>query len=85
MGYAEELLSDGERIVARKKQHWFVFVAGARFTILAVVIAVVVAILSSGMSAARAPRARSAPSCNGSPWSCSSAGSPSSAGPPCAT
>jgi hypothetical protein len=50
MGYAEELLSDGERIVARKKQHWFVFVAGARFTILAVVIAVIVAILSSGMS-----------------------------------
>ena len=49
MGYAEELLSDGERIVDRKKQHWFVFVAGARFTILAVVIAVILAILSSGI------------------------------------
>ncbi len=49
MGYAEELLSDGERIIAREKQHWFVFVAGARFTILAVVIAVILAILSSGI------------------------------------
>ncbi len=49
MGYAEELLSDGERIIAREKQHWFVFVAGARFTILAVVIAVILAILSGGL------------------------------------
>jgi uncharacterized membrane protein YdbT with pleckstrin-like domain len=49
MGYAEELLSEGERIIAREKQHWFVFVAGARFTILAVVIAVILAILSSGI------------------------------------
>ena len=49
MGYTEDLLSDGERIVARQKQHWFVFVAGARFTILAVIIAVILAVLSSGI------------------------------------
>jgi hypothetical protein len=57
MGYAEELLSDGERIVARQKQHWFVFVAGARFTILAVVIAVILAILSGGIKGDGAPGA----------------------------
>ena len=57
MGYAEELLSDGERIIAREKQHWFVFVAGARFTILAVVIAVILAILSSGIQGDGAPGA----------------------------
>jgi len=57
MGYTEELLSEGERIVARQKQHWFVFVAGARFTILAVIIAVILAILSSGIQGDGAPGA----------------------------
>ena len=41
MSYADGLLSTGERIVHRKKQHPFVFIWGARWTILAVVIAVV--------------------------------------------
>ena len=57
MGYTEELLSEGERIVARQKQHWFVFVAGARFTILAVIIAVILAILGSGIQGDGAPGA----------------------------
>ena len=41
MGYADGLLTTGERVVHREKQHWWVFVWGARFTILAVVIAVI--------------------------------------------
>ena len=77
MGYAEELLSDGERIIAREKQHWFVFVAGARFTILAVVIAVILAILSSGIQGDGAPGALRTV-LNWSRSSCSSAGSQSS-------
>ena len=84
MGYAEELLSDGERIIAREKQHWFVFVAGARFTILAVVIAVILAILSSGIQGDGAPGALRTV-LNGSRSSCSSAGSRSSPGPRSAT
>ena len=43
MGYADGLLSTGERIVHREKQHWFVFIWGARYTILAVIVAVVAA------------------------------------------
>jgi len=39
MGYAERLMSTGERIVHREKQHWFVFIWGARYTILALIIA----------------------------------------------
>ena len=35
MGYADGLLATGERIVHREQQHWFVFVWGARWTILA--------------------------------------------------
>jgi hypothetical protein len=41
MGYADGLLATGERVVHREKQHWWVFVWGARFTILAVVIAII--------------------------------------------
>ncbi len=41
MSYADGLLSTGERVVHREKQHWWVFVWGARYTILAVIIAVV--------------------------------------------
>ena len=36
MAYADGLLSTGERIMHREKQHWFVFVWGARYTIFAV-------------------------------------------------
>ena len=41
MGFADTLLSTGERIIHREKQHWFVFVWGARFTILAIVVAII--------------------------------------------
>jgi PH (Pleckstrin Homology) domain-containing protein/putative oligomerization/nucleic acid binding protein len=41
MSYADGLLATGERITHREKQHPFIFVWGARWTILAVVIAIV--------------------------------------------
>ena len=50
MAYADGLLSTGERIFHREKQHWWVFVWGARFTILAVVLAIVLGILSTGLA-----------------------------------
>lgn len=50
MSYADGLLSTGERIVHREKQHWFVFVWGARFTILALVISAILFWISNGMS-----------------------------------
>lgn len=50
MGYADGLLSTGERIIHREKQHWFVFIWEARYTILAVIAAIVLAILTSGMT-----------------------------------
>ena len=39
MSYADGLLSTGERILRRSRQHPFVFIWGARYTILAVAIA----------------------------------------------
>jgi hypothetical protein len=39
MSYADGLLSTGERIVRRSKQHPFIFIWGARYTILAIIIA----------------------------------------------
>ena len=39
MSYADGLLSTGERILYRNKQHPFIFIWGARYAILAVVIA----------------------------------------------
>jgi Bacterial PH domain/Short C-terminal domain len=50
MGYADGLLSTGERIVHREKQHWFVFIWGARYTILAVIIAAVLLVLKGNLS-----------------------------------
>jgi uncharacterized membrane protein YdbT with pleckstrin-like domain len=50
MGYAENLLSTGERITHREKQHWFVFVWGARYTILAIIIAGIGAVLQTNLS-----------------------------------
>jgi PH (Pleckstrin Homology) domain-containing protein/putative oligomerization/nucleic acid binding protein len=41
MSYADGLLATGERIIHREKQHPFVFVWGARWTILAVIGAIV--------------------------------------------
>lgn len=49
MSYADGLLSSGERVVHREKQHWWVFVWGARFTILAVIIAAILGILSTNL------------------------------------
>jgi hypothetical protein len=49
MSYADGLLSTGERILYRNKQHPFVFIWGARYTILALVFAFLLLVLSSGM------------------------------------
>jgi len=49
MSYADGLLSTGERILYRNKQHPFVFVWGARYTILALVIAFLLFVLQSGV------------------------------------
>lgn len=47
MTYADGLLSHGERVVHREKQHWFVFVWGARYALLAMVLGVLVFILGA--------------------------------------
>jgi hypothetical protein len=49
MGFADSLLSTGERITHREKQHWFVFVWGARLTILAIIIAILLFWLRSNV------------------------------------
>ena len=46
MGFADSLLSTGERITHREKQHWFVFVWGARFTILALIVGIILGAVS---------------------------------------
>ena len=38
MSYADGLLSHDERVLHREKQHWFVFVWGARYTLLAIIL-----------------------------------------------
>ena len=50
MSYVAGLLSSGERVMHREKQHWFVFVWGARYTILAVIVAVVLLIFKGNLS-----------------------------------
>ena len=49
MSYADGLLSTGERITYRNKQHPFVFIWGARYTILALIIAAVLFWFRSGL------------------------------------
>jgi hypothetical protein len=49
MSYADGLLSTGERISYRNKQHPFVFIWGARYAILAGIIALVLFWLRSGL------------------------------------
>ena len=49
MSYADGLLATGERITHRSKQHPFVFIWGARYTILAIIIAIVVLWFRSGL------------------------------------
>ena len=48
MSYADGLLSSGERILYRTKQHPFIFVWGARYAILAIII-----VLGSGLARRR--------------------------------
>jgi hypothetical protein len=50
MSYADGLLSTGERITYRQKQHWFVFIWGARYAILAFIIAVLAIWLGGNLS-----------------------------------
>lgn len=50
MSYADDLLSAGERVMHREKQHWFVFVWGARYTILAVIVGIVLAIFGNSLT-----------------------------------
>jgi hypothetical protein len=50
MSYADGLLSSGERIAHREKQHWFVFVWGAKLAVAAIVLGVIFIILSQLIS-----------------------------------
>ena len=50
MSYVDGLLSTGERVIHRAKQHWFVFVWGARYTILAVIVAVVLLVFKNNLN-----------------------------------
>lgn len=49
MSYADSLLSTGERVTHRVRQHWFVLVWGARIPIAAIVIAIILLFLSRGV------------------------------------
>jgi hypothetical protein len=49
MSYADGLMSTGERILHRNKQHPFIFIWGARYTILALVIAVVLFVVGGAL------------------------------------
>jgi hypothetical protein len=50
MGYADGLLTSGERVVHREKQHWWVFVWGAKWTILAIIVAGLLFILGGNVA-----------------------------------
>jgi len=50
MSYADSLLSTGERITHRVRQHWLVLVWGARIPIAAIIAALLLVILSSNVS-----------------------------------
>jgi hypothetical protein len=51
MGYADGLLSTGERVVHREKQHWLVFVWGAKLAVTAIFLGLVLLVLSQSLSA----------------------------------
>lgn len=51
MSYADGLLSTGERIAHREKQHWFVFVWGAKIAVGAIILGLVLLILSQDLAA----------------------------------
>jgi hypothetical protein len=50
MSYADGLLSTGERITYRNKQHPFVFIWGARYAILALIVAIVALLLGGNLA-----------------------------------
>jgi len=50
MSYADGLLSTGERIAHREKQHWFVFVWGAKLAVGAIILGLVLLFLSQSMA-----------------------------------
>ena len=49
MSYADKLLSTGERITKRERQHWFVLLWGSRLAILAIIL------LATGLKLVGAP------------------------------
>ena len=51
MSYADGLLSTGERIAHREKQHWFVFVWGAKIAVGAIILGFVLLVLSQNVGA----------------------------------
>ncbi len=50
MSYADGLLSTGERIMFRQKQHPFIFIWGARYAILAIVLVIALAWLGGSLN-----------------------------------
>jgi PH (Pleckstrin Homology) domain-containing protein/putative oligomerization/nucleic acid binding protein len=50
MSYADGLLSTGERIAHREKQHWFVLVWGAKLAVAAIILGLILVILSQMVS-----------------------------------
>jgi Bacterial PH domain/Short C-terminal domain len=49
MSYADGLLSTGERIAHREKQHWLVFVWGAKLAVGAIVLGLILLVLSQNL------------------------------------
>jgi hypothetical protein len=50
MSYADSLLSTGERITHRVRQHWFVLLWGARIPIAAIIAALLIVVLSQNVT-----------------------------------
>src|SRR3954453_22458610 len=48
--YADSLLASGERVLRRAHQHWFVFVANARYAVFAFIAAIVLSTLRVWLS-----------------------------------
>jgi len=55
MSYADGLLSTGERIAHREKQHWFVFVWGAKLAVAAIVLGLILLVLSQSVGPDQRP------------------------------
>ena len=50
MSYADSLLSTGERIIQRERQHWLVLLWGARLPIVAIVLGIVLLVFSPSLT-----------------------------------